>query len=417
MTRRKIIVIGGGAAGLTAAMRAAEMSADVTLLEKTDKPAQKLKITGGGHCNVSNTATGNQFFDRFGKNGRFLRSAIGVFSSADLLEFLHRNNVPTITESDGRILPESGESQDVIDALLGKCAEFGVSLEVNTKVSEIVIEKNSVTGVKARTGSKDEFLSADAVILCAGGASYPGTGSDGDGFRLAEKTGHNIVCVRPALIPLITVEKIVHGLQGSSLDDVLFSVWIDGRKKAERRGELLFTHYGLSGPVVLSLSLFAVDALAEQKDVQVSLDLVPDMEITGLDRKLVDVLNSHGKRKLATLLREFGLHTKLAEVCAELAGVNGDKPANQVNSEERKIIRNRIKDLRLKVTASRPITEAIVTAGGVDTTQINSKTMQSKLVDGLFFAGEVMDIQATPEGLTCKRRFQWAILLDRLRLW
>ena len=261
-----------------------------------------------------------------------------------------------------------------------------------------------------KTGGKSDFLPADAVILCAGGASYPGTGSDGDGFRLAEQAGHDIVRVRPALIPLITAEKIVHSLQGSSLDDVLFSIWIDGRKKAERRGELLFTHYGLSGPVVLSSSLLAVDALAEEKNVQVSLDLIPDIEIAELDRKLVDVLNSHGKRKLATLLREFGLHTKLAEVCTGLAGVDGEKPANQVSSEERKIIRNLLKDLRLKVTGSRPVTEAIVTAGGVDTTQIDSRTMQSKLIVGLFFAGEVIDIQGDTGGFNLQAAFSTGYL-------
>jgi hypothetical protein len=403
MAERQVIVVGGGAAGLMAAGQAAEGGARTMLLEKMNRPGRKLRITGKGRCNLTNIAPLPEFVAHFRPNGRFLRHAFHRFFSPDLLAFFEELNVGTVTERGGRVFPVSDQARDVVGALLRWIKERGVTLRTGLAVEKLLLEGQRVVGVQDIAG---QTYRADAVILATGGASYPGTGSTGDGYRLAEAIGHTIVPIRPALVPLETAGDTTLRLQGLSLRNVAVRVWVDGKKRLEAFGEMLFTHFGVSGPIILSLSGEVVDALGRGESVTLSIDLKPALDERKLDARLLRDLDAHGKRQFRTLLKEL-LPSKLIPVCLFLTGISPHKMGHQITAQERKRLRRWLKDFRLDVTGHRPLREAIITAGGVATREVDPRTMASRLVPagGLFFAGELLDIDADTGGYNLQAAF------------
>lgn len=401
MTGRRVIVVGGGAAGLMAAGQAAQVGAETLLLEKMDRPGRKLRIAGQGRCNLTNVAPVSEFIAHFGANGRFLRQAFHQFSNSDLVAFFEELGVRTVTERGGRVFPASSQAQDVVDALVRWVCKQGGTLRPLSPVERLLVEGGQVVGVQVSQGP---VYRADAVIVATGGASYPATGSTGDGYRLATSLGHTIVPIRPALVPLETAGDVAPRLQGLSLRNVTVRVWVNGIKQAEAFGEMLFTHFGLSGPIILSLSRQVVDALRLGQRVILSIDLKPALDEGKLDARLLRDLDDHGKQQFRTLLKEL-LPRKLIPVCLDLTGIPSDKMAHQITSEERQRLRTWLKDFRLEVTGHRPFTEAIITAGGVDVREVDPRTMASRLVESLYFAGEVLDVDADTGGYNLQAAF------------
>ena len=401
MTRRQVIVVGGGAAGLMAAGQAAGQGAETLLLEKMNHPGRKLRIAGKGRCNLTNVAPVSEFITHFGPNGRFLRQAFAQFFNSDLAAFFEELGVRTVTERGGRVFPASSQAQDVVDALARWVGERGVTLQTRSPAKRLLVEGGRVTGVQA---SRGQIHRADAIIVATGGASYPATGSTGDGYRLAASVGHTIVPIRPALVPLETAGDIAPRLQGLSLRNVTVRVWVNGKKQAEAFGEMLFTHFGLSGPIILSLSRQVVDALLINQSVILSIDLKPALDEGKLDARLLRDLDARGKRQFRTLLKGL-LPSKLIPVCIDMTGIPPDKMAHQITAQERKRLRMWLKDFRLEVAGHRPFTEAIITAGGVDTREVDPRSMASRLLEGLYFAGEVLDVDADTGGYNLQAAF------------
>jgi predicted Rossmann fold flavoprotein len=387
---------------LLAAGQAAGQGAETLLLEKMQRPARKLRITGKGRCNLTNVAPLTEFMAHFGRNGRFLRQAFNQFFTDDLIDFFHGLGIKTVVERGGRVFPASNEAQDIVDALVRWTREQGAAVYTGETVKQLVVRDQRVTGVKVRAESK--VYEGDAVILATGGASYPATGSTGDGYRIAQAVGHSIVPVRPALVPLETTGDIAPRLQGLSLKNVYVSVWINGKKRAEAFGEMLFTHFGVSGPIILTLSKMVVDALNEKKNVSLSIDLKPALDEGKLDARLLRDLDKSGKRHYQNLLKEL-LPVKLIPICIELTGISAHKVGHQITAKERRRLRTWLKDFRLEISGYRPFTEAIVTAGGVSTKEIDPRTMASRLVKGLYFAGELIDIDADTGGYNLQSAF------------
>jgi hypothetical protein len=416
MSKSRVIVIGGGPAGLIAAGQAAKLGAETLLLEKMDRPGRKLRITGKGRCNLTNIAPLSQFIEHFRPNGRFLRQAFSQFLTSELLAFFEELGVPTVTERGGRVFPASGRAQDVVDALVQWIAECGVKQRNRSAVERLNVEEKKVTGVKVYKAvsrkrkastirpSCGQIYHADAVIIATGGASYPETGATGDGYQLAELAGHSIVQIRPALVPLETRGDIAQKLQGLSLRNVKVQVKVDGKKQGQGFGEMVFTHFGVSGPVILSLSRQVVDALRLGRKVELSIDLKPALDHGKLDARLLRELDAHGKQHFRTLLKEL-LPRKLIPVCMDLVDISPGKVGHQITTRERKRLRMWLKDFRLQVNAYRPFKEAVVTAGGVNTREVEPRTMASRIVGHLYFAGEVLDVDADTGGYNLQAAF------------
>jgi len=394
---------------MMASGQAAGMGADTLLFEKMQRPGRKLGITGKGRCNLTNVASLPEFISHFGSSGTFLRQAFHRFSNDELVVFFEDLGVPTVVERGGRVFPASGQARDVVDALTGWMRKQGVEVRRKMSVDGLLIEEQKVCGVRDFRG---ETYPADAVIIATGGVSYPVTGSTGDGYRLARLAGHSIVPVRPALIPLETGGDVAQRLQGLSMRNVNVRVLVDGRKENEAFGEMLFTHFGLSGPIILSLSGKVTDALDMGRRVTISIDLKPALDEHKLDERLLRDLDAHGKRKFQTLLEGL-LPGKLIPVCMELTGIPPDRRGHQITTGDRRHLRAWLKDFRLEVTGTRPISEAVITAGGINTEEINPRTLASRLVGGLYFAGEVMDIDARTGGYNLQAAFSTGWLAGR----
>lgn len=407
MAARRIIVIGAGAAGLLAAAEAANQRAEVLLLERMKRAGRKLSITGKGRCNLTNEDTLEEFIGHFGKNGQFLRQAFGAFFSHDLVELMGTLGVGTVVEQGGRIFPASESALDVVNALVSYAKDSGVQTRTNARVSGLLMKDGRITGVKA-----GEEISADAVVIATGGLSYPATGSTGDGYRLAEQAGHSIVPARPSLVPVETAGNVAPRLQGLSLRNVSAKVKVNGKTTAEEFGEMLFTHFGLSGPIILRLSRTIVDALQDGEQVTVSIDLKPALNDDKLDARLRRDIEEHGKQQFHTLLKRL-LPAKLIPVCIDLTGIASDKPANQIKAAERARLRTWLKNFRFEITRPRPWEEAVITAGGVSTKEIDPRTMESRLVKGLYFAGEVIDIDGATGGYNLQAAFSTGWLAGR----
>jgi predicted Rossmann fold flavoprotein len=400
VSKNRVIVIGGGPAGMMAAGQAAASGIVTLLLEKKTRPGRKLSITGKGRCNLTNIAPLLDFITHFGKNGRFLRQAFNRFFSEELATFLGDMGVDIITERGGRVFPAGEDAPAVAEAMVRWTKQQGVIIKQKSPAEKLLTGTEGILGVRANGHDYE----ADAVIIATGGVSYPATGSTGDGYRLAASVGHKIIPIRPALIPLVTAGDTARRLQGLSLRNVNVSVRIDGKNRDSAFGEMIFTHYGLSGPIILSLSGSIVDALVLRKKVTLSIDLKPALDEHKLDARLLRDLQTHGKKQFHTILKAL-LPSKLIPVCCDLVSIRSDKEAHQISSEERRRLRTWLKDFRFEITGHRPIEEAIVTAGGVDTSEVDPRTMASRLVPGLYFAGEVLDIDGATGGYNLQAAF------------
>ena len=403
-----VIVIGAGAAGMMAAGQAAQMGARTLLLEKMERPGRKLFISGKGRCNLTNTAPLREFIEHFGRNGRFLRQAFNRYFSPDLMTFFKSQGVSTITERGGRVFPASESALDVVNALERYCTQAGANLRLNTAVERLEMLDARLTGVAIYQA----VLPAKAVIIATGGASYPGTGSTGDGYRLAEAAGHTLVPIRPALVPLTTAGNAAQKCQGLSLRNAAVSVWVAGKKTDQAFGEMLFTHFGVSGPIILTLSRNIVDALQAKQKVQISIDLKPALDEAKLDARLLRDLDANGKKQFHTVLKDL-LPQKLIPVCLELTAIPPEKLCHQITADERRRLRTWLKDFRLEVTGHRSFRQAIVTAGGVDLGEVDPRTMASRRVAGLYFAGEVLDLDADTGGYNLQAAFSTGWLAGR----
>ena len=396
----KVAIIGGGAAGLLAGIAAAQNGAQVTIFEKMRLPGKKIMITGKGRCNITNACEIPEFIKNIPGNGRFLNSALHRFTNDDIVLLLESHGLQTKVERGGRILPVSDKAKDVVDTLVKIFTEAGGKLQLDTKVIEILAKDGQVTGVKTISG----VYPADAVILAAGGASYPGTGSDGGGAKLAAKLGHKIVPLRPSLVPLESDYAYVDDLQGLSLRNVQGTLTADGEKIGSEFGEMLFTHFGVSGPIILSLSNLAAKALDEGKEVELHINLKPALSEEKLDARIQRDFTQYSKKQHANGMKDL-LPQRLIPVVCDMAYLDEEKFINQISREERHRLLAALKNFCVPITSTRPLAEAIVTAGGVSVKEINPKTMESKLIRGLHFAGEVMDVDGYTGGYNLQAAF------------
>ncbi len=408
MNQQKVIVIGGGPAGLMAAGQAAEVGAETLLLEKMQRTGLKLCITGKGRCNITNVTEVSDFISYFGKTGPFLRQAFARFFNTELMTFFDALGVELVTERGGRVFPASGKAPDVHRALLQWSKKAGVRIIHSAPVDKIVTHHQRVTGVVYQ----GREIACDAVILAAGGASYPATGSTGDGYRLCESAGHTVIPVRQALVPLVTSGEEARQMAGLNLRNVNTRMLIDGRKKKEHFGEVVFTDFGITGPSILTLSGDVVDSLNSGHQVAVSIDLKPALDEKKLDARLLRDIASQGTKPISMLLRGL-MPREMVPVCLNGIDIPAERTACTISAKERRRLKTWLKDFRLEVTGYRPFAEAIITAGGVDTREIDPRTMQSKITKGLFFAGEMIDIQADTGGYNLQAAFSTGWLSGR----
>ena len=395
---KKVIVIGGGAAGMMASISAVKEGHDVTLLEQNEKLGKKIYITGKGRCNVTNAGDAEDFFEHLVTNKRFMYSSFYGFTNYDMMEFLEKEGLKLKIERGNRVFPESDKSSDVIKTIEQALKNAGVKIILDTKVRTICIENNKngfscCTGVLLENGKK---LSADSVIVATGGISYQATGSTGDGYSMAAKAGIKVKPCIPALVPLVTDEIWIKELQGLSLRNVIVSIWDKSKKLYEEFGEMLFTHFGVSGPCVLSASSY-IGEMLEKKNLKLSIDLKPALTIEQLDKRILqdfdEVKNKQYKNSLDKLLPQ-----KIIPAVIMKSGINPDKKVNEISREERQALVKSLKQFDLNITGLRGFNEAIITHGGVDVKEINPSTMESKKVKGLYFAGEVLDLDAVTGG-------------------
>ena len=395
-----ILVVGAGAAGLMAAGYAAELGAKVCLLEKMDRPGKKLSITGKGRCNVTNNCSRDIFMDSVPGNGKFLYGAFSGFSCQDTIAFFESHGLPLKTERGNRVFPVSDKAQDVVDTLVRYNEEGNVTFLKGRAVS-LLQEDNTVRGVRLENGKE---LFAGSVILACGGASYPGTGSNGDGYRLAQEGGHSIRPLKPSLVPLVAAGEDCRDMMGLSLRNIGLSVWDNAKKKEIYRdfGELLFTHFGLSGPVILSASSHMRQM--EPGRYRVDIDLKPALRPEQLDARLQRDFSQNLNRDFLNSLSAL-LPRKLIPVAVKRSGIPGNKKCNSITREERQRFGALLKAFSVDITGFRPIEEAIVTSGGVNVREVSPHTMESKLLPGLFFAGEMLDVDAYTGGFNLQIAF------------
>lgn len=403
--RKRVVMIGAGAAGLLAAGRAAERGLDVLLLEKNDRAGKKLRITGKGRCNITNDTDIDGLIQNIPGNGNFLYSSFYTFSNEDLMNLLRAEGLEIKTERGGRVFPVSDNAKDVISLLVRYAQKGGAEIRYDSAVESIEVSGAAVCGVKLRNG---RCVEADSVVLATGGASYPVTGSTGDGYRMASQLGHTVTELKPSLVPLLTAEKWVGALQGLSLKNISITI-VDKRKKKiyEDFGEMLFTHFGVSGPVILSASRHIMQY--GYRDVYLSIDLKPALSDETLDARIQRDFEKYSRKQFKNSLDDL-LPQKLIPVIIELSGIQAEKPVNQITRAERRKLVELLKGLTVEICGSRPISEAIVTAGGISTDEINPSTMESKLISGLYFAGEIIDVDGYTGGFNLTIAFSTGYL-------
>lgn len=399
-----VVIIGAGASGLLAAIRSAELGLNVLVLEKMNQPGRKLLITGKGRCNITNSAEIKDFIIQVYPDGRFLYPAFKAFFNDDIISLLDECGVETVLERGGRYFPKSEKAADVVEALMKKARDVGVKFKFDTKVNEIVLDGEKISGVECVTNGKTEIIGAEKIIVCTGGKSYPGTGSTGDGYRLATRVGHTIENLFPVLVPLVTKEDYCSNMQGLTLKNINAGLYIDDKLVKEEFGDLMFAHYGLSGPVILTLSRDAVFALESKSKIKIIVDFKPALDYEKLDIRILRDINEHGKMKVANLFKLW-LPQKAIPVFFEILKIDSDKPAHQISADERRAIIKCLKSFELNIIGHRGFKEAVVTSGGVSLDEVNPKTMESKILSGLFFAGEVLNLDANTGGYNLQIAF------------
>ncbi len=387
-----VVVVGGGAAGMMAAYAAASIGHEVTLVEQNEKLGKKIYITGKGRGNVTNACEREEFFRNVVSNPKFLYSSLYGFDQNAVMELLEEYGCRLKTERGNRVFPLSDHASDITKALQKAMEQCFVKVMLNTKVLGLKIEDGAVTGVKLEKG---QILNADAVVIATGGLSYPSTGSTGDGFRMAKEAGHKLTADHPALVPFEIKEGWCKQLQGLSLKNVCLKLICGGKVCYEEQGEMLFTHFGVSGPLVLSAS--SVYAGKESSIASLELDLKPALDMETLDKRLIRELTENGQKSFENAVRPL-FPGKMTSVMVELSGIEGERKAGSISAEERKAFGHLIKHLPMTILKTRGYNEAIITHGGVRVDEINPSTMESKIIRGLYFAGEVLDVDAYTGG-------------------
>ena len=401
----KTIVIGGGPAGMIAAVTTAEQGNSVTILEKMEDLGKKLLITGKGRCNITNSAEMEDFMKNIPENAKFLYSSFNQYTNQDIINFLNKQGVATKVERGGRVFPVSDRAEDVLNAFKRKLKELNVEIKTNFEVTQILTEGSTAIGIEGKYKGKTERMLANKVILTTGGKSYPVTGSTGDGYKITEKLGHTITPLKPSLVPLICEEdskKICQDMQGLSLRNVAIKVKHENKIIYEDFGEMLFTHYGLSGPIILSASAILIrykniEKLLKSNKIKIFIDLKPALDEEKLDNRILrdfeELKNKQFKNSLEKLLPR-----KMINTIIEIIGINPEKRINEITKEERKKLVKILKNFELNINGFRKIEEAIITKGGINVKEINPRTMESKIIKALYFAGEIIDLDAFTGG-------------------
>lgn len=402
--KKTVAVIGGGAAGMMAAIHAAYSDAEVLMFEKNDRLGKKLRITGKGRCNVTNDCPTNEFLTNVPSNPRFLYAALNRFSTSDTMDFFEGCGVELKVERGRRVFPVSDKAADIVKALSDRCLDCGV-VTVHDKITSLEIKDGAVNAVMAG----EKRYPCDAVIVCTGGKSYPGTGSDGDGYRFARQAGHTVTDLKPSLVPIVTGGNLAQRMQGLSLKNVSLKIVRRDSGKAvyEDFGEMMFTHFGMTGPMVLSASAHIPDI--EKGIYDAVVDLKPALDESELDARIRSDFLKYNNKDFINSLGDL-LPLKAIEPVADLSGIDKRKKVNSVTKEERRSLLEAIKYMRIPLLRFRPIDEAIITKGGVAVDEINPKTMESKLVSGLYFAGEVLDLDAYTGGFNLQIAFSTAVV-------
>ena len=387
---------------MMSAVTSAENCNEVILLEKMEKLGKKLLITGKGRCNITNSAEMDEFMKNIPENSKFLYSSFSRFTNNDIISFLNKQGVATKVERGGRVFPVSDKAEDVLNAFL---KELKVTIKTNFEVTKILTEGSVLTGIEGKNNGKIEKIMADKIILTTGGKSYPVTGSTGDGYKMAKDLGHTITSLKPSLVPLICngeSKRLCQEMQGLSLRNVKVKIKENNKVIYEDFGEMLFTHYGISGPIILSASAVLIrykniDELLKENKVKIHIDLKPALDEEKLDNRILrdfeELKNKQFKNSLGLLLPK-----KMVEPMISIIGIDPEKRINEITKEERKTIVKDLKNLELTINGFRGIEEAIVTKGGISIKEINPKTMESKLIQGLYFAGEIIDLDAFTGG-------------------
>ncbi len=392
----KVVVIGGGAAGMMAAITAARKGMHVTLIEKNEKLGKKLFITGKGRCNITNAGDSEDLFNSIVTNKKFMYSSLNGFSNYDVLGFFDELGLPIKIERGNRVFPESDHSSDVIAALNKELRRQKVDVRLNTTVKDIIVKDNIACGVITVFGNVEEKVDADYVIVATGGNSYQSTGSTGDGYKFARKLGHDVTSILPALVPFTVKEEWEADLQGLSLKNISITVY-DGQKELYNDfGEMLFTHFGVSGPVILSASSFVAGKLKD-KNLKLVIDLKPALSFEQLDERILRDFDEEKNKSFKNSLDKL-LPKKLIPIVVMLSEIDGNKKVNEITRAERQRLVKLLKEFELTLTGLRGFNEAIITQGGVNVKEINPTTMESKLVKHLLFAGEVLDVDAVTGG-------------------
>ena len=397
----KVIVIGGGPAGMMAAITAAENGNDVIIIEKMPTFGKKLLITGKGRCNITSSLYMSEFIKNTTGNGVFLYSAFQNYTNKDIIEFLRRQGLEVKEERGNRIFPVTDKSIDVLNCFLSRIKELNIKYRLNTKVEKILIKNNEVLGVR----TNKEIIQTEKIILATGGKSYPLTGSTGDGYKIAEELGHKIIPIKPSLVPLEVYEKdICKSLQGLSLKNTKIRLIDIERNKVvyEDFGEMIFTHFGISGPTILSSSAHLVrykgiEELLKNKKIKISIDVKPAMTEEQLDNRILRDFKEYKNKQFKHSLDKL-LPQKMIPEVIKLSNINEEKRVNEITKEERKQIIKLLKNFEITIKGCRPVEEAIITSGGINTKEINPKTMESKLIKGLYFAGEIIDVDSYTGG-------------------
>ena len=398
----QIVIVGAGPAGMMAAAAAAECGGSVLLLEKMPRVGRKMMITGKGRCNVTSADDVPDIIRNIIGNGRFLNSSLRAFDNADVMAFFEGLGVPLKTERGNRVFPQSDRAADVVDAMVKHLRDQEVEIRTNTSVSGLLTEANKICGVRLVDSSEVE---AAAVILAMGGTSYPATGSTGDGYVLARAVGHTVTPIFPALVPLVTRETWVREVQGLSLRNVRATLYHAGKKEQDFFGEMLFTHFGVTGPIILQLSRRASELLRDgKKDIELRLNLKPALTHEKLRERVDRDFAAYEQKHLHNGMIDL-LPKRLIDIVLNAAGLAPERVVGQISSKERERLVRVLQALPLTIMGTRPIAEAIVTAGGVATHEINPRTMESKIVKHLYFVGELVDVDAYTGGYNLQAAF------------
>ena len=403
----RVIVIGGGAAGMIAAITSSNEGNDVTLIEKTSSLGNKIKITGKGRCNLTFDGDIEDFKNNIVKNFKFMYSSFNAFSNVDVVNYFNKLGVKTKIERGGRVFPVSDDANEVVKVLKDELNKKHVNIIYNVSVDDFILDNNKIKALKL---SNNKIIECDKCIIATGGKSYPKTGSSGDGYMYAKKLGHKIVDLKPGLVPLRSSDSICELLQGLSLKNVTLSLKYKGGKEIYKEfGEMMFSHFGITGPIVLSASsklnrVENVDNLMQNNDIIASIDLKPALDDDTLDKRICRDFEKYTNKEFKNSLDDL-LPKKLIPVIIELSGIDENKKVNQITKEERKRLVKLLKNLQITITGFMPFDIAVITSGGVDVKDINPKTMESKIVKGIYFAGEILDVDAYTGGFNLQIAF------------